>query len=317
MKADWPAVIGVRMRAMLMLLLAVTLLVHAAPAQATAGGVDLSVTITDGQTTYDPGGVLNYTVVVTNNGPGDAIGTTVSDSRPTRIGFWTWTCDPATPAAYQCSSDITNPAAFSDTLDLPAFGSVTYHVTASVIAPVSGDLSNIVQVMAPAAMPELNPADNTATDVDTLATTTLTITKTVSPSPVLTGGVLTYFVQVTDSGAASATSVTVTDTLPAGVTYISSFGFEWSCGASAGVVTCSVPLMRPGATPPISISVQAPATPVILNNTATVSAGNAPLASASVQTQVSLSLPALNEWGLLALGVMLASIAVWQFSRRV
>ena len=132
------------------------------------------------------------------------------------------------------------------------------------------------------------------------------------PSPaVLTGGILTYTIQVSNTGTASATNLTMTDTLPAAVTYISASGSGWTCSQAAGVVTCTTPLLAVGAASTIQISVQAPATTVIVVNSATVAAGNASQATASAQTQVTTSIPALDGRTLLALAFVLAGMALW------
>ncbi len=56
-----------------------------------APSVDLGVTITDGTTSYLPGGSTTYTVVVTNAGPSAANGATVSLPLPTRVTSGAWT----------------------------------------------------------------------------------------------------------------------------------------------------------------------------------------------------------------------------------
>ena len=49
----------------------------------------------------------------------------------------------------------------------------------------------------------------------------LGVTKTDSPDPVTVGASLIYTVTVTNSGPDTATGVVVTDTLPAGATFVS------------------------------------------------------------------------------------------------
>jgi uncharacterized repeat protein (TIGR01451 family) len=218
---------------------------------------------------------------------------------------------------YNCTSDATNPSTFTDSLDVPALASVTYHVTAQIAANVSGALTNSVQVAPPAGLPDLNASNDSATDIDTLAGTTLSIAKTAAPDPVFAGDVLTYTVNVSNTGAANATTLTVTDTLPAGATYTSASGSGWSCGAAAGVVTCTRPLLAPGAAPAIVITVTAPNVTTVLINSVTVAAGNAPTATANAQTQVYMIVPTLSEWGLAVLGVLLAGIAVALLACRV
>ena len=53
--------------------------------------------------------------------------------------------------------------------------------------------------------------------------------------------------------------VTVTDELPAGVTYGGASGDGWSCSHAGGTVTCAQPDLRPaGVAPSIAITVTAP-----------------------------------------------------------
>ncbi len=68
----------------------------------------------------------------------------------------------------------------------------------------------------------------------------LSVTKTDSPDPVVVGNNLTYTVTVTNSGPDTATSVTLTDTLPANVPFISATPTTGSCNEASGVVTCNL-----------------------------------------------------------------------------
>ena len=283
----------------------------------TLNAVDLAVTKTDGQSSYPPAGTVQYTIVVTNNGPAAANSMTVSDARPAQIASWTWTCDAGTLPSYNCTSNAANPATFTDSLDLPSGASVTYHVTAQIAASVSGTMTNTVQVAPSGGQPELDASDNTASDVDTLAATTLSITKSSSLPVVPPGGVLTYTIQVTNTGAVSATNLTMTDALPTAVTYLSSSGDGWTCSEAAQVVTCTRALLAPGAAPPISIVVRAPAVPSSFSNTAQVSASNAAAASSGAAVaEAVVAIPSLSEWGLLLFSLMLAGVGVATVSRR-
>ena len=57
----------------------------------------------------------------------------------------------------------------------------------------------------------------------------LSLTKSDAPDPVLAGQLLTYTLTVAQRGPSSATGVTVTDTLPAGVTFDSATSSQGSC----------------------------------------------------------------------------------------
>lgn len=279
--------------------------------------IDLRVTKTDGVTSGAPGGTLHYVVVVTNNGPADANGVTLNDARPAQIDSWTWTCRAGTPPSYNCTDDATNPATFTDTLDLPQLGSLTYDVTAQVALDAVGDIENRVYVVPPPGMTDLTNADNIAVDTDTLATTTLTVTKTASPDPAVSPRApLTYSIAVTNSGAVAAGTVTLTDTLPAGVVYRDAAGTGWNCQQAAGIVTCTMALLAPGAAPPITISTQAPGMAGSVTNTATASAVNASEASSSVRTDVVMPIPMLDGRALAALMLLFLGAGAWA-ARRV
>ncbi|MDS4030865.1 MAG: SdrD B-like domain-containing protein [Candidatus Contendobacter sp.] len=133
--------------------------------------LDLTASVTDGQGSYTPGTTLNYDIVVTNHGPADANGMSVTAARPAQIVSWTWTCAGGTPPAYNCTDSVGNPATFTDSLDLPQLASVTYHVTAQVAASASGDLTVMLVANPPNGMTDETPLDNIATDTDTFAVT--------------------------------------------------------------------------------------------------------------------------------------------------
>jgi uncharacterized repeat protein (TIGR01451 family) len=113
---------------------------------------------------------------------------------------------------------------------------------------------------------------NAVTVTPAQARADLAIVKTDSPDPVHARGTLAYTLAVSNAGPSTAASVTVTDTLPAGVTFGSASGGGWGCSHSAGTVTCTRPNLPVGTAPPITITVTAPTAGGTIRNTATVSA---------------------------------------------
>jgi uncharacterized repeat protein (TIGR01451 family) len=103
----------------------------------------------------------------------------------------------------------------------------------------------------------------------------LTITKTANlgDQPAFGGAPVTYTLAVTNNGPTSASSVSVTDPLPAGSGFVSATGAGWSCGFASGTVTCTTPTLALGPAAPITLVITAP--PVTksstIANTATVS----------------------------------------------
>jgi LPXTG-site transpeptidase (sortase) family protein len=183
--------------------------------------VNLAITKDDGYAYYLAGGSRTYTVTVTNNGPIDVSGLTVSDARPSQITSWTWACTSSSPdsnpATYACTADATNPATFTDSLDLPVGASVTYTVTATIDAAATGDLVNTATVTPPAGTGDLDSNDNSDTDTDTPAA--ITVAKDDGISVVSPGSTLTYTILVENTGAVDLTDITITDTLPDDFTY--------------------------------------------------------------------------------------------------
>lgn len=104
----------------------------------------------------------------------------------------------------------------------------------------------------------------------------LTISKVAnlsSPPHAFSGSTVPYTLAVTNNGPTAASSVSVTDPLPAGAGFVSATGTGWSCGFSAGVVTCTTPSLALGAAPPITLTITAPVVKHSeeIPNTATVS----------------------------------------------
>ena len=90
----------------------------------------------------------------------------------------------------------------------------------TVTAPAqAATLTDTATVTATTADPD--PTDNTSTATTTVtASADLAVTK-LGPPTVTAGGSLAYTVSVTNAGPSDAANLTVTDTLPAGVTFVS------------------------------------------------------------------------------------------------
>src|SRR5439155_852259 len=102
----------------------------------------------------------------------------------------------------------------------------------------------------------------------------LAITKT-GPATATTGGPIAYALGATNNGPDAATGATVTDTLPAGVGFVSATSSQGTCTNASGTVTCGVGSLASGASATITINATAPATAGTIVNTATIG-GNEP-----------------------------------------
>jgi len=141
---------------------------------------DLSITVAITDPTIGPGDPVTYTLVVTNSGPSDVVGATVTDVFPASLTGVTWTSVAAgggmgTPAGV---GDI------NDTVNLPVGGSVTYTVNAMVAADASGSLINTASVTAPGGVTDTDSGN----DDDTHTVPTLLAPPVVAKAAELTLG---------------------------------------------------------------------------------------------------------------------------------
>ncbi len=88
----------------------------------------------------------------------------------------------------------------------------------------------------------------------------------------MVAALLTYTMVVTNHGPATQTGVTLSDTLPPGVAFVSSNPASPTCALAGGTVTCGLGSMASGASRTVSIVVR-PSTAGTLTNTARVSGG--------------------------------------------
>ncbi|MEO8674409.1 MAG: hypothetical protein ABI569_02455 [Casimicrobiaceae bacterium] len=195
----------------------------------------LAVSKTDGSATYTPGSTATYTVVVSNGGPSDAAGTTVLDPLPggvtlsanvSCVAAGTANCGTVTGTTGQTSFGTTGA-----TVGVGAGNTLTLTVpVAFASGMVTNPLINIVSAIAPSS-PVASASDS---DVR-VAVAALAVSKTDGSATYTPGGAATYTVVVTNAGPTNASSVTVSDPLPGGVT----LSANAVCLAS-GVATCGV-----------------------------------------------------------------------------
>ena len=127
---------------------------------------DLQITKSNGVLVYAPGSPLTYTVIVSNNGPGNVRGAVVSDSIQPQLADWSWACASQNNGASGCDPAGTNSANFSDSVDLPNGASIVYTVTANTRGDAWGSMNNTALITSPADMPDPVPGNNSSTDSD-------------------------------------------------------------------------------------------------------------------------------------------------------
>ena len=100
--------------------------------------------------------------------------------------------------------------------------------------------------------------------------TDLSVSHADAPDPVTAGDELTYTVRASNAGPQGATGVTLTDELPAGVTFVSASSTAGACTHDAGTVTCPIGALAAGGSAAATIVVDTTAAGE-LKATATVS----------------------------------------------
>jgi uncharacterized repeat protein (TIGR01451 family) len=156
---------------------------------------------------------------------------------------------------------------------LAAGATATLQVVVTVDAAASGTVVNTATVSYDDAFGQPFPSV-TAMDTDAVTFADLSLAKSHTGGFVV-GEQGTYDLTVTNNGPVQSSGVvTVTDALPAGLTYVSGSGGGFTCSASGQTVTCTrpaSPALAPGGTAAVSLVVDVgPAALPSVTNTATV-----------------------------------------------
>jgi uncharacterized repeat protein (TIGR01451 family) len=267
---------------------------------ATAGQADLAVTSSASPNPVTQGNNITYTQSLTNNGPSTVPDSTVTsvtftDTIPTNTTLVSFTPPPS--SIWTCNTiAVGGTGTFTCTLNtgqtIVPGASVNFPLVVKVNAGTAAGttITNTANVNMPcSATQDPNCANNTASTNVVVASPTqssVTATKTAAPEPVNQGSTLTYTIIVTNSGPAVAQNITVTDTLPAEVTY-SSYSTSLTgsniCTYTAATTTlgCALGNLAVGNTAVITINVTALTISIasLSTNTATISSSTAALTS--------------------------------------
>ena len=232
---------------------------------------DLSISASASPNPVAVNSTLTYMLTVTNNGPSGATGVTLTDTLPTGVSFQSATITPSGTCA-NASGIVT---CSIGSLAVGVMATVTLVVTTPATAATP---SNTATVSGNQTDPNLT--NNTATTVlNVTLPVNLSIVKA-APSVGTVDQNLTYTITVTNSGTTNtATNVTVTDPLPAGVNFQSYSATQGTCtspsAGSFGIVSCNLGTLAGTATTTISLVVMPTVVNLALSNTATVAADQA------------------------------------------
>lgn len=279
----------------------------------TAIATDLALTKSVDRANANPGDSVVYTLTVTNNGSLASAGAQAVDVLPTGLVFV------SSPDGCTNSSGTVTCAVGA----LANGATRSFHFTAQIANPYTGahPLVNTATLDAPG---DTNPGNNTgtaSTNISGGVPTDLSLTKAANKTTVNPGEQIVYTLTVRNNGALNSVGAQIVDTLPVGVSFVSS---PDGCVSSGSAVTCAVGNLANGASRSFSFTAQLadPYTgPRPLVNTATV---NAPgdtdpsnnTGSASTTVDGASSIPTLSEWGVMVLAMLMAGLVMGRSQMR-
>ncbi|HVS31202.1 MAG TPA: hypothetical protein VMS98_07080 [Thermoanaerobaculia bacterium] len=293
-------------------------LTSSTPADSTAADNSDSVSVTVAQpdlavakgvnnATPMEGDSVTFTVTVTNVGAAPASAVTISDLLPPGLTFVS-----STPSQ---GSYVSGTGVWTVGPVAPA-GTATLQIVATVNPGTAGSTITNTASLTVSMPADPAPGNNSDSESIIVAQPDLSILKTANSPQTPSGFPVTFTIVVTNSGSGNATSVTVTDILPAGLTYDSSTPSQGTYDPVSGVWAVGAVAAGANATLQIVATVSAPAGTTV-TNTATITASTPSDAtpgnnssSAPVDAFDPTAIPSLSVMGLMMLAVVLGAIAL-------
>ena len=208
--------------------------------------VDLAISQ---QATPDPvtaGETIQFTLVITNNGPGDADNVSVVDALPAEL----------TIISAQSSQGICNTSVICDLGDLAANATATIEIEAQISSRTSSAVTNIAIVSSNSKDSDQSNNRSTA-NADVVPRATLNVLKT-GPASVIAGTIINYELAISNDGPSDAQSVVVSDTLPALLVHerATATASQGACLVTGADVVCTLNTVPAGQT--ATVHIQAP-----------------------------------------------------------
>lgn len=250
---------------------------------------DLAVTKT-GPATALQNQDVSYTITVTNAGPSDATGVTLSDPIPPQASFVSITQNGG--PTFACNNTVTcTIATFAN--GATASFTLVVHTNASV----TGGMTNTATASSGSSDP--NNANNSASAMTNVLSADLAVAKS-GPATAVAGNNVSYAITVANNGPAAATNVAMTDAYPGiFVSIAQTAGPTFTCVPSGSFESCTIASLASGASAVFSLTVNLPKSmpPGTATNTATITAtspidptpGNNSASASTIVTQVDLS----------------------------
>ena len=227
---------------------------------------DVSILKT-GTATVTAGGTITYSLLIGNAGPSSADGTTFTDALPAGVTLVSAVCGTPTNGAACGTVTPTGNTVNGTVATLPPTGTVTITITAT--APNNAvSLTNTATVAPPVGTTDPDPSNNSSSASTTVnASADLSVVKTGSAT-ITPGNNVSYTIAVTNNGPSDAQAVQLTDSTPAGLTFVS------ATAPCAGGFPCALSTVTNGQVVTITVVYTVPANYAGVNpivNTASVS----------------------------------------------
>lgn len=230
-----------------------------------ATSANLGVTKT-GPASALPGQDISYQVTVTNAGPSDAANVTLTDTVPPNTTFVSATQNSG--PVFSCTNAISCTIA-----SFPSGATATFTFVMNVSPSATGSVENTASISA--TTPDPAGGNNSSTVVSTIVAADLDVFKA-GPDTVVAGSDVTYYVTLTNNGPSTATNVSLSDPIPAGMTFVSATQNNGPTFICNSAITCTIASFESGASAMFTFVMNVPPSATApVSNTASVTSSTA------------------------------------------
>jgi uncharacterized repeat protein (TIGR01451 family)/fimbrial isopeptide formation D2 family protein len=211
---------------------------------------DVSVTKTTDTSVVFAGQPVHYQITVSAGGAGTSHDVMLNDTLPS-LASGSWSASIASPDNDD-SCSITSGKLSCSFGDMASGTSKVVNLTATSAA---GDCPGFENTATVSSEDDSNPSNNAAGPVPiTVNCPNVSIQKTTTTPVVNAGEQVSYSLTVTAGGTGNSTNVTLTDTLPAGISWVVGGADAGACQVDTGVLTCTWASMAPGASKHVTLT---------------------------------------------------------------
>jgi large repetitive protein len=265
------------------------------------------------------GSNITYTIAVNNAGPSDAANVTLSDTLPAGTTFVSES--QTTGPLFTCTTGATVTCTIAS---FAAGANATFNITVTLSGSIATGTTVTNTASVASTTPDPTPGNNSSSASTVVGVNAdLSVTKN-GPAATPSNTTITYTVTAANAGPSNAAAVTLTETVPAGMTFVSAnqtTGPAFSCSGT-GPVVCAIATFNAGASATFQFTFNVPqsiAPGTQVSDTATIASSTPDPASAnntaSATTTVGQTIPALSP---LAMALLLMGLAMigWLTARR-